>query len=192
MRYTLLALLFISITCHAQDIPDKTEGSVEKSVFNVQTGFLGFWASNEARLSNTLALKSEVGFDVGFYHSRRTNKIEFLAAPLVNIEPRWYYNIKKRADKGRTISNNSANFVGVSFKYLPDWFTLSKDGGISVVDQVFILPKWSIKRSIAKSNFTYETGFGIGWQYIFLKQYGYSGNVSRLYPDIHLRIGYSF
>ncbi|WP_344714740.1 hypothetical protein [Winogradskyella damuponensis] len=36
--------------------------SVEKSIFGLQTGVLGIWAYNEAKLSNTIALRTEHGF----------------------------------------------------------------------------------------------------------------------------------
>ncbi|HEX3166783.1 MAG TPA: hypothetical protein VHQ93_11035 [Chitinophagaceae bacterium] len=55
-----LVLVSLSIFCNAQ------KASVEKSVFGIQTGFLGIWAHNESRLSNRIALRSEIGFDAGF------------------------------------------------------------------------------------------------------------------------------
>jgi len=33
----------------------------------IQTGFLGIWVHNESKLSNTISLRSELGFDSGFW-----------------------------------------------------------------------------------------------------------------------------
>ena len=52
----IITLIFLSfsIFCNAQNI------SVEKSVFGIQTG-LGIWVHNESRMSNKIALRSELG-----------------------------------------------------------------------------------------------------------------------------------
>lgn len=192
---TLLLSVFIfnAFTVVAQE---ENTATVEKSLFNVQVGTFGLFVNHEAGLTNTIALRTEVGLDAGFYVGQQTgNEVKFMAGPSINIEPRWYYNISKRAGKGRNTSNNAANFIGLSIKYIPDWFTLSNDHGgreNNIADQIVILPKWSIRRNIGNSKFNYELGFGLGYQYVFLKQYGYRENNSQLYADIHARIGYAF
>ena len=54
----IITLVFLSLSflCNAQN------ASVEKTVFGIQTGFLGIWGHNESKLSNTIALRSELGF----------------------------------------------------------------------------------------------------------------------------------
>jgi len=41
--------------------------SVGKSIFNIQTGFLGIWINNELRLSDKFTLRTEAGLDGGFF-----------------------------------------------------------------------------------------------------------------------------
>jgi len=192
----LFALLFTFSASQAQETqetPATVEpGGVEQSIGNAQAGLFGAWVSYEGRLSNTLAIRAEGGLDAGFYYTYLTKETVFMAGPSINLEPRWYYNIKKRAAKGRNTANNSANFIGLSVKYLPDWFTLSNDKFYNIADQVLIVPKWSIRRHIGSSNFNYEAGIGIGYQYVFLKQYGYLENASEAYMDLHVRVGYTF
>lgn len=192
LKITLPVLLF-SFGLRAQEAPEPNNVSVEKSMINIQTGLFGIWAGYEGGLSNTITLKTEAGLDAGFYYTYLTDEVVFMAGPSVNIEPRWYYNIKKRAAKGRNITHNGANFVGLSVKYLPDWFTVSSDDReYNIADQLLIIPKWSIRRNIGNSNFNYEAGVGLGIQYTFLKQYGYKENFTDAYLDLHVRIGYSF
>lgn len=50
-----LTLGFLITTAISQNV------SVEKSTFGVQTGFLGIWVHNKSRLSNTIALRAELG-----------------------------------------------------------------------------------------------------------------------------------
>ncbi len=156
---------------------------VEKSIWGIQTGILGIWAQNEYRLSDKIALRSEIGFDGGF---RITGSTEVYAlTPTLKIEPRWYYNLNKRHKKGKNISMNSGNFIAVSFSYLPNWFVISNTDNIYTPDQITIIPKWAIRRTIGK-HFAYETGFGIGYAHEF------ESNSSGTAVDLHLRIGYTF
>jgi hypothetical protein len=87
---TLLLIIFQST--YAQNT------GIEKSIFNVQTGFLGVWVNNEYRLSNEIVLRSEVGLDLGFQGCSDCNTVYGLI-PVISHEPRWYYNINKRNSK---------------------------------------------------------------------------------------------
>ena len=43
------------------------DASVEQSTFGIQTGVLGVWAQRETKLSNQIALRSEIRMDAGFW-----------------------------------------------------------------------------------------------------------------------------
>ena len=193
MKTKLLTSLFITLSCFTtqaqttEDTATTAPSTVEKSLFNIQTGLLGVWVSHEAGLSNSLVLRTEVGLD-GFGSIGAEEDI-FGLAPTINIEPRWYYNIAKRARKGRNTEHNSANFVGLSARYAPDWFFITGDEG-NVYNQVYIVPKWGLRRNIGKSRFNYEFDLGIG--YAFYERTGYNNNASEVVFDTHLRIGYTF
>ena len=89
-KITTLVSLCLSILCNAQN------ASVEKSVLGIQTGFLGIWAHNESRLSNKIALRSEIGFDAGYQSGFFYPEDVFFLAPVLTLEPRFYYNLNKR------------------------------------------------------------------------------------------------
>ncbi|MCD6544571.1 MAG: hypothetical protein J7K34_08685 [Flavobacteriaceae bacterium] len=179
-----IALLFIFKT-------DAQNTSVEKSIFGIQTGFLGIWAHNEVRLSDEIVLRSEIGFDGGFRSSDFYGYNYYVFAFVITAEPRWYYNLEKRNKKGKNIAKNSGNFIGIKTSFHPDWFTISNEDNIKVTPQILFIPKWGIKRTIG-NHFTYEAGIGLGYQYIFYKSEGYAENEGALSADLHLRIGYTF
>lgn len=164
--------------------------SVEKHLTNFQIGLLGSWASHEFRLDSTLTLRSEVGLKAGIYYGAWTGT-EFVAVPQVSVEPRWYYNLKKRHRKGRNIHNNGANFIGLSTTYTPDWFTISNSGNYRVADEIRIAPSWNIRRSISDSGFDYEFGAGIGYFYSFRSQYNLPDQQGLVLIG-RVRFGYSF
>lgn len=180
-----LILFGISLTVKSQN------ASVEKSNFGVQTGFLGVWVHNESKLSNSIALRSEIGLDSGVWFGSLYDKVGFLMAPVITVEPRWYYNLNKRKKQSKRIDGNSGNFLSLKTSYHPDWFVVSNYNNIKEISDFSIIPTWGIKRNIGK-HFNYETGVGVGYRYVFGKKAGYLNNVSEAVFNLHLRIGYKF
>ena len=181
----LITYLLFSLFTNAQ------ESSVEKSIFSAQTGFLGFWINNEFKLSNNFSLKSEIGLDSGIWGGDLYDGTGFLLTPVLTIEPRYYYNLAKRKANGKNISKNGGNFISLKTSYHPDWFIISNKD-VNIISDISFIPTWGIKRNIGTSNFNYEAGFGIGYQYIFYKNEGFSKNESDVAVNLHLRIGYYF
>ncbi len=179
-QFTLFLLVTITFFGFSQE---QQKASVEKSIFGIQTGFLGVWAHNECKLSNEISLRTEVGLDMGFIDS----SYETIYIPSIRLEPRWYYNLDKRIRKGRKISNNSGNFLALNMIYNPDWFLIPNKDNVNVISTLAFVPKWGIKRTVGKY-FTYETGIGIGG-FVALEDYNTDSNIAL---DLHLRIGYTF
>lgn len=182
MKIVFVCLIFfLSVgICNAQNT------GVVKSVFNLQTGFLGVWVNHESRLSDEFALRAELGFDTGIRGGSLVGSTIVGFSPVFSVEPRWYYNIKTRESKNKFIKNNSANFLTVGIKYNPDWFVISSTKDLSVAEQISFIPKWGIRRSIAETKFNYELGIGIGKRYLLVTEQWDT------VADLHLRIGYSF
>ncbi|WP_052158137.1 hypothetical protein [Lacinutrix jangbogonensis] len=178
------ALFFTTIVAKAQD------ASVEKSVFGIQTGILGIWAHNEAKLSNTIVLRSELGVELGFYSSSLINDSGVFAVPSITLEPRWYYNLNKRVKKSRRIDGNSGNFVSIRINYHPDLLLTSLKDNYNFISDLSIVPTWGIRRSIGK-HFNYETAIGIG----YIKYFEEANTIfdqADVGVNLHLRIGYRF
>lgn len=187
---TIITVLLLQPVIAQQN---QSTSSVEKSLFNFQIGTVGIFINNETRISDRWALRSEIGFDMWYYETYTTYDSDkgVLFAPSISLEPRWYYNLKKRAEKGKHIENNSASFVTLGIKCYPDLFTIGGPDNLYVPNQLSVIPKWGIRRAIAKSNFNYEAGIGIGYLWYLDKEYIYTNN-EEVAVDIHLRIGYTF
>ena len=184
MIFTLSICLFTIFT-KAQD------ASVEKSTYGIQAGILGIWAHREVKLTNEIALRAEIGMDAGFFGGSFYPKNGYLMTPVMTLEPRWYYNLDKRVSKSKNISGNSGNFLTLQTSYHPNWFVISNYDNVEIANQISIIPTWGLKRNIGK-HFTYETGIGIGYRYIFAKSVGYLENQSETALNLHLRLGYRF
>lgn len=182
MKKQILTLILCSLMLFSYSQDEK--GSVEKSTFGIQTGFLGLWAHNELKLSNEFALRSEIGLDTGYFYSSFFDISGFVSVPTFTIEPRWYYNLNKRLNKSKRIDGNSGNFFSLKTTYHPDWFVISNED-LKVISDLSIIPTWGIRRNIGK-HFNYEAGFGAGYIHYL------DSKTSDFTTNIHLRIGYRF
>lgn len=182
----------IVFVLYLQSLWAQEDVSVEKSAIGIYTGVLGAWGNYEVGISKSVTIRSEIGLDAGLFGGDYFNNTGIILVPVVNVEPRFYYNIKKRGRNGQNTKNNNANFVTLSLSYHPDWFEISNYDNIGISEQISVIPKWGIRRNISESNFNYEAGIGLGYRQYFLKQYGYKNNESEAALDIHLRIGYTF
>lgn len=189
MRKTLLCLILCGLTLSLE----AQNKSVEKSIFEIQTGFLGIWGHHEAKLYNAIVLRTEIGFDSGIWGGDFYEKTGFLLTPVITVEPRWYYNLNKRVKKSKTIENNSGNFIALKTGYHPDWFVISNYSNVNIISDISIIPTWGIRRNLG-NHFNYEAGFGVGYHYIFAKNTGFIDNSNKGEVDLnlHLRIGYRF
>ncbi|MGV8829340.1 MAG: hypothetical protein ACWA6U_13605 [Breznakibacter sp.] len=187
MRKILLA----TILCALSLIAKAQTTSIEQSTYGIQTGLLGIWAHHEAKLSSKIALRGELGFDSGIWGGSYYEKTGFLMTPVITMEPRWYYNLQKRTNKSKRTDGNSGNFIAIKTSFHPDWFVISNYDDLQIISDISITPTWGIRRSIGK-HFTFETGIGIGYRYIFAKQAGYLEDESEATLNLHLRFGYRF
>lgn len=174
MRKLFLTILTtLNLVIYAQE---KNSG-IQKSLLNVQAGFAGAWISGEFKLSNALALRAEAGIEPSWFIGGGTQW-----HPNFRLEPRYYYNLEKRLEKGSDISNNAGNFWALAVNYRPDAVLFSKDK--SGLESYSFVPKWGIRRNISQ-HFNYETAIGFGFRHE--TNYGNFGEI-----DLHLRIGYTF
>ena len=166
--------------------------SVEKSTFGIQVGAVGVWTYNEAKLTNSIALRSEFGLRCKF---QDYTEASLYFAPVITLEPRWYYNLTKRSSKEKNIAWNSANFISIQTSFTPNWFIIPviPNDAVPLNNQISIIPTWGIRRNVG-NHFNYEAGIGIGYEYISKKDgYSYHPNTgSFIAINLHFRIGYRF
>lgn len=195
MKYLVRILFFVlCMSSYSQ------EASVEKSVFGAQTGFAGVWFHNEFRLTNSVALRSEIGLEYDVAVGDHYDGAGFILQPVITLEPRYYYNLEKRSSQGKQIAKNSGNYISLKSSYHPDWFVINLDEKVTKTADLSIIPTWGIKRTLGK-HFTYEAAVGFGLRVVYLKPYYFNGtaqnvdeigkNKLQYTPDLSLRIGYT-
>lgn len=141
--------------------------SVEQSLFGIEMGFLGVYFHNELKVTDALVFRSELGLNSAVFAAPFIiKKVGFVLFPSVSVEPRWYYNLEKRATKNLKTKGNSGNFISLKNTYVPDWFVLSNIKGAGVRENIAVIPNWGMRRTF-KSNVFFETSFGLGYRFYF-------------------------
>ncbi|OYQ44801.1 hypothetical protein [Flavobacterium aurantiibacter] len=107
-------VVFSTINCHAQE--------AQKTLFQVQTGFLGMWVGAEFPVTKNFILRAEAGLDAGFFGGISNDDNGFVLAPVFTTEPRYYYNFGKRTEKGKQTRNILETFLESKARFIPIGF----------------------------------------------------------------------
>lgn len=105
-KLLLLSFCFFTFSSiNAQNQP-----SVEDGLFSVNILTPGL--EYEYGLTNSTTLDLSVGS--GFAYRKGTFGEGFGVYPVFGVQYRYYYNLNKRLEKGKNISNNSGNYIALS------------------------------------------------------------------------------
>ncbi len=171
------------------------QASVEKSVWGIQTLMLPLSVYNEAKLTNSIALRSELAWGFGWTSgSYIDNSAQWAAVPYLGVEPRWYYNLNRRTQRGKRIDGNSGNYLSLYSGFQPGFGITSKN--VDLFPSIYIVPTYGLKRNIGRY-FNFEAALGIGYGWEFEKYTSpYSGKHrntdSGTVYNIRLTFGYVF
>lgn len=152
----ILALLFIISfsTVQAQD----EAPIVVKNQFKINMLFPGIVYEHALSAKNTLY--SEAALGLGYRYSSYYGEGNFYLFPLINEQFRHYYNLEKRATKGKRTAFNSGNYIAGSALYnFPSISTNEKYG--NYVGSFTIAPLWGLQRTY-KGRFNLEFNVGPG------------------------------
>ncbi len=182
MKKTIsLLILFTTLGVKSQNI------EVEKSITGTQIGLFGLNIYNESKLFENTSLRTEMSLNPIIWGGTMYPNTGFAFFPSISLQPKYYYNLKKRNEKGKNTAHNSGNYIGLQLGYTPDWFTISNYDHFTMYNQVHLVPTFGIRRSFTKS-FNYEFKVGLGYGSTF----GYENNQSGAVIDLGMKIGYDF
>ena len=163
-------LFFSLLKGHAQ------KASVEQNVWGVQTLVHPLSVYNETKLTDNIALRSEVGFSFAGGNFQSTSytedqwsggSLDWAAWPVFIVEPRCYYNLNRRASKEKRIDGNSGNYLSLNIGVEPG--VGFKSDHVDLYPGVYVIPMYGLRRNIGR-HFNFEAAFGIGYGWTF-KEY---------------------
>ena len=169
-------LLIILIAIFGITTIKAQQASVERSISGVQVGIPTFRFYYETRLSESSTLRAEAGLGSLFLVGPWGGGLVMF--PEFSVQPRWYYNLNRRNQRGRNISNNAADFLTINTIIF-----IASGGGLGDSGILFI-PTWGMRRNLGRY-FEYELGVGVGYAF------GFNGGSGVIYRP-HFRIGHRF
>ncbi|MEM8899323.1 MAG: hypothetical protein AAGC85_14515, partial [Bacteroidota bacterium] len=113
-----LAALYVFPT-YAQKISLGTSQSpsVERSISGIQIGYPGVWVYHELRLADQFSLRGEIGYVTESLENIELGHVDF--NPVISLESRWYYNLRRRDRLGKETRRNSGNFFALATNFKP-------------------------------------------------------------------------
>jgi hypothetical protein len=143
---------------------------------------VGASASYEKSISRRTSLNFEAGLNYWFsyaYSDYLGSDFGYTLAPTLSVEGRHYYNLNKRLRRGKSIANNSGNFlsVGLGYTFAPIASDMYEDPAVSIT------PSWGMQRGIGK-RFSMELLLGYSVRY----DIGYE-EISAV-PVVEFKFGY--
>lgn len=152
--FLLLAVLIYS-PLHAQE---EAAISVEKNQFKINFLTPGFVYEHGFSTKNTLY--SEIATGLGYRSNDFYAESTFYFSPFIQEQFRHYYNLEKRAGKGKRTAHNSGNFIGMAAIY--NFKSVSTNSNFSeYVPSFSIAPVWGFQRTY-KRKFNLEINLGAG------------------------------
>lgn len=148
MKKTLLAVfLFSGIFANAQSTQNQ-----------FSLNFLIPSAEYELAVSDNTSVDLMLGLGFGYHDADYLDEPEYGIFPQFGGQYRYYYNFKKRQEKGKKVSENSANYVALA--------AIVGSGDAIIGDMEndltgFVGPTWGLQR-IYNSNFKLNLNLGAG------------------------------
>lgn len=176
MKMSLSIVLFLLFTplfnVVAQENP-----SVEKNLFKINLLLPGVVYEHGFDTKNTLY--SEISLGVG-YESNSFFGTNWSYYPTINEQFRHYYNLEKRANKGKRTINNSGNFYGLNAIYYFESIN-SNDNFLPSDPSFTIAPVWGFQRTY-KHKFNLNLNGGLG--------YNVSKDENKFVPVLNFTLGW--
>lgn len=130
--------------------------SKNKSFFGAQIGIFEARVYNEFDLSSNFSFKTSAGLQGGIDMS------DFFVSTLIEVSPKWNYNINKRLAANKNTKYNSSNYLALSVSYTPDWASLT-DYKYREIEKLSVIPTYGLKRNF-NGRMNYELFFGLGYE----------------------------
>lgn len=155
----LILLLLYSVESFSQST------SLEKKMIKINVISPGF--SFEKCLSKNESINFDANFSFGFAMkndntSNINSDIKILASPFLRSQYRYYYNLQRRVNKGKSIRNNTGSFLAVNGSYYFD--PINNQDYVSNYDGFTFGGVWGFQKTY-KSNLNISSNVGFGYSF---------------------------
>jgi hypothetical protein len=126
----------------------------------LRINFLNPAISYEKSLSEKITLETELGFGYNASYPdlelNSDNGFQYIIAPFLDVQSRFYYNFESRKTKSKNISKNAGNFVALRALYTGPSVASSYERYEN--NSIAVEPTWGLQRTYNKLNLAFSTG----------------------------------
>ncbi len=164
----ILLLCLIAGFVNAQDIKYKTTRSSKYSpelsgeIHKISILPLGY--SYERKIADEFTFDAGVDFSFDLYYAETDDLDQnaLVINPTVHLEPRYYYNLERRYQRGRNVSFNAASYIGVYSELRMNPLIEENNGFWPVYDRFKIGPAWGIQRNLGRRGYmNFNLAYGL-------------------------------
>ncbi|MBS9774898.1 MAG: hypothetical protein KGV59_07065 [Tenacibaculum sp.] len=166
-------------------VPLLTFGQQKESKLNKQLGIdatiLGAGVFYEYPLSNKILSEISVGIGSSFVYAAPTVGFRLSTyRPYSRVALKWYYNREKRLKKGKSISLNVGNFIGIQNKIMYGYGNNPKHNDLAyMMNEIY----WGSQAKL-DGKLLLDYHFGLG--YFLVNDRGFDG----FFPTIGIKLKY--
>lgn len=153
-KHIFLLLIFLAFSSSkAQEKP-----TVKKNQFKINVLLPGIVYEHGFDEKNTLYSEISTGFA---FRNESSSGFAHAFYPNINEQLRHYYNLDKRAAKGKVTTNNSGGFI--AFNAIYNFQSISSNESLLYSNpSITIAPVWGFQRTY-KGNFNLGLNIGLGY-----------------------------
>lgn len=155
---SILLLLFcfgFSMTALCQEAADQAT-----TVNKLRLNLINPAIEVERATGSKSAISAAIGVGYGGGYPELTSAgtgFIYVISPFLDVQHKWYINMDKRQSKGKSVENNSANFI--SMRLLTRGKSISENVTRTTNTDFAIGPTWGIQRNLGdKFNFLFDLG----------------------------------
>ncbi|WP_343910323.1 DUF3575 domain-containing protein [Aquimarina litoralis] len=134
----------------------------------------------EKRVTNATTLSLQLGVELGTIENEILDETRVVFYPTLDIDYRYYYNFRRRQEKGKNTTHNSANYFGLANSF-SNANTIFSDRNPRDAYFVTIAGVYGLQRTYWKKlNLRFEFGAG----------YGFSDIQETILPVVNFSLGW--
>ncbi len=175
---TLFLLIILNQSFGQTDSSKQTLSHFTK----LDLGLQGIGLTFEPRISNHITIDLSMGFGGGYYIYKSSFEYHVLKlAGCFSATPKYFYNIKKRINKGKTVQNNSWNYFGIRVKYSGPLSEFADDPN-GIAAGILTNIHWGLQRSLG-GRWMFSSQVGVGYA---IEDYSGDGE-GTFYPSLDFK-----
>lgn len=166
--HLVLLLCAIASLVNAQDIRYKTtrtsKYSPELSEELHKISILPLGYAYERKIADEFTIEAGVDFSFDIYYDEAEDldNNALVVNPTIHLEPRYYYNLQRRYQRGRNVSFNAASYIGVYSELRMNPLIEENNGFWPVYDRFKIGPAWGIQRNLGRRGYlNFNLAYGL-------------------------------